>query len=140
MSRRPVPPSGSPPPVTATLPDGVVLDLRLLAGEISERHLRRHPEDVERYGELARDWCIHDNQHLLNWAALDAEGALSFPEQLAWLANVLGSRGYPLPHLADDLETAAQTARELVHSAHAERLAETLDAGAAFVRTLDSPA
>ena len=113
--------------MTATLPDGVVLDLRPLAGEISERHLRRHPEDMERYGELARDWCIHDNQHLLNWAALDAEGALSFPEQLAWLANVLGSRGYPLPHLADDLATAAQTARELVQSAHAGRLAGTLD-------------
>lgn len=140
MSRRPVPPSGMPPPVTATLPDGVVLQLRPLAGEISERHLRRHPEDVERYGDLARDWCVHDNQHLLNWAALDAQGALSFQEQLAWLANVLGSRGYPLSSLADDLETAAQTTRELVHSDHAERLAETLQAGAAFVRTLDAPA
>src|SRR5262249_9395712 len=131
---------GMPPPVTATLPDGVVLELRPLAREIADRHLRRHPEDSERYGELARDWGVHDAQHLVNWAALDMEGALSLQEQLAWLASVLGSRGYPLPNLADNLQTAAQTTRELVTSEHAGRLAQTLESGAAFVRDLDSPA
>jgi hypothetical protein len=115
------------PPATATLPDGVVLELDGLAGEITDRHLRCHPEDVERYGELARAWGIHDTQHLVNWAVLDATGALSFQEQVAWLASVLGSRGY----------TAAQTTRELVQSAHAGRVAGTLEAGAAFVRGLD---
>jgi hypothetical protein len=125
------------PPTSATLPDGTVLDLHGLACEISDRHLRRHPEDTERYGEVARDWCVHDNQHLLNWAALDATGALSFQEQLAWLANVLGSRGYPLPSLADNLETAAQVAREEIVSEHVARVAGTLEAGAAFVRGLD---
>jgi hypothetical protein len=128
------------PPVTATLRDGVVLKLPQLAAEITDRHLRRHPEDTERYGDLAREWGIHDNQHLLNWAVLDADGALSFQEQLAWLANVLGSRGYPLANLADNLETAAQVTRELVHSDHTAQVAGTLEAGAGFVRGLGSPA
>jgi hypothetical protein len=134
--RRVAPPSGMPPPTTATLPDGVVLKLRPLASEITDRHLSRHPEDIERYGDVARDWCIHDNQHLVNWAVLDARGALSFQEQLAWLANVLGSRGYPLANLADNLETAAQATRELVSSDHTTEVAGTLQAGAKFVRGL----
>jgi hypothetical protein len=124
------------PPVSARLPDGVVLDLRPLACEITDRHLHRHPEDTERYGAVARDWGIHDNQHLLNWAALDATDALSFQEQLAWLANVLASRGYPLANLADNLETAAQATRELVTSEHTAQLAGTLRDGAEFVRGL----
>lgn len=139
-ARRPAPPSGMAPPVRATLRDGVVLELRPLASEITDRHLRRHPEDTERYGDVARDWGIHDNQHLLNWAVLDADGALSFQEQLAWLANVLGSRGYPLANLADNLETAAQVIRELVTSDQIAQVAGTLEAGAEFVRRLGSPA
>jgi hypothetical protein len=94
------------PPVKATLPDGVVVDLGPLAREITDRHLRRHPEDTERYGDLAREWGVHDNQHLVNWAVLDVGGALSFEEQAAWLANVLGSRGYPLANLADNRSRA----------------------------------
>ena len=118
----------------------MVLELRPLACAISDRHLRRHPDDIERYGQVARDWCIHDNQHLLNWAVLDAADALAFQEQLAWLANVLGSRGYPLANLADDLETAAEVTRELVKSQHRAQLAGTLLDGARFIRGLSSPA
>jgi hypothetical protein len=128
------------PPPTATLPDGVVLELEPLAEEITDRHLRRHPEDVERYGDLARAWGVHDAQHVLSWAVLDADGALSFQEQIAWLANVLSSRGYPLANLVDNLDTAAQATRELVDSGHAARLAGTLEAGATLVRGLDAPA
>jgi hypothetical protein len=135
-ARRPAPPSGMAPPATATLPDGVVLDLQPLAREITDRHLRRHPEDIERYGDLARAWGVHDNQHLVNWAVLDADGAVSFQDQVAWLANVLGSRGYPLANLADNLDTAAQATRELIESDHTAQLAGTLEAGAGLVRSL----
>ena len=127
------------PPATATLPDGVLLELRPLACEITDRHLRRHPEDVERYGDVAREWGIHDNQHLVNWAVLDARGVLSFPEQLRWLANVLGSRGYPLANLADNLKTGAQVIRDQVTSDHMTQLAGTLEAGAELVGELDVP-
>ena len=127
------------PPATATLPDGVLLELRPLACEITDRHLRRHPEDVERYGDVAREWGIHDNQHLVNWAVLDARGVLCFPEQLRWLANVLGSRDYPLANLADNLKTGAQVIRDQVTSDHMPQLAGTLEAGAELVRELDAP-
>ncbi len=101
------PPSGGmAPPSTATLPDGTQLDLLPLAREITERHLARHPDELERYGEAVRAWCTHDNQHLLTWAALDLAGSVDLDAQLRWLAHVLTSRGYPLENLADDLRTA----------------------------------
>lgn len=128
------PPRGAPPPSTATLPEGVELALRPLAVEVTDEHLRRHPEDLERYGEPGRDWCTHDNQHLLHWAVLDLRGELSFTDQLAWLANVLDSRGYPLANLADNLEAAAGAVRRRVSGTDGEELAERLQGGAASLR------
>ena len=122
-----------PAPRHATLPDGQVLDLHGLATEISAEHLARHADDLARYGEVGRDWCVHDNQHLLNWAVLDVCGGLDFGPQVAWLAGVLGSRGYPLESLADDLRVAAQTVRRRVAGGHASRLAEVLERGIDFI-------
>lgn len=105
--RRVRPPSGGmAPPATATLPDGTQLDLLPLAREVAAEHLLRHPDELDRYGDAARAWCVHDNQHLLNWAALDLAGVVDFEAQLRWLANVLTSRGYPLENLVDDLRIA----------------------------------
>jgi hypothetical protein len=122
-----------PPPARATLPDGVVVDLHELAIEISSIHLAHHPEEVARYGAVGRDWCIHDNQHLLNWAVLDVCAAVDFGAQVAWLADVLGSRGYPLANLADDLRTASQVVRRRLRSAHADALGEVLANGIRFI-------
>ena len=113
-----------------------MLELRPLAREITDRHLLRHAEDLQRYGETGREWCTHDNQHLINWAVLAVRDALSFHEQLAWLANVLTSRGYPLTNLADNLETAAETTRQLIKSDHTAQLASALATGAQFIRGL----
>src|SRR5436309_15423291 len=121
------------PPARATLPDGVALDLHELATEISSIHLARHPEDLARYGAAGRDWCMHDNQHLLNWAVLDVCGGLDFGAQVTWLSGVLGSRGYPLASLADDLQLAAEVVRRRVESRHAHDLAAVLEGGVEFV-------
>ena len=126
-------PGGMAPPARATLPDGVVLDLHELAAEISSIHLARHPEDLVRYGAVGRDWCIHDNQHLLNWAVLDVCAAVDFGAHVAWLADVLVARGYPLANLADDLRTASQVVRRSLESAHADALAEVLANGTRFI-------
>ena len=92
------------PPTTARLPDGSAVELRPLAQRITEAHLSRHPEDVERYGaDLAREWGVHDNQHLLEWAI----GDIDLLQQVAWLGRVLGARGYPVANLADNLMTGA---------------------------------
>ena len=126
------PPSGGMAPPTATkLPDGSELDLVALARQIADAHLARHPDEVERYGEAVRAWCIHDNQHLLNWAAMDLAGAVDFDAQLGWLANVLTARGYPLDNLADDLRTAGAVLRRRPSSAARRALADRLVAAAA---------
>lgn len=127
------PPGGMSPPARATLRDGVVLDLHELATEISSIHLARHPEDLIRYGAVGRDWCIHDNQHLLNWAVLDVCGAVDFGAHVAWLADVLGARGYPLANLSDDLRTASQVVRRRLDSAYADALADVLANGTRFI-------
>jgi len=132
------PPSGGmAPPVSATLPDGTQLDLLPLARRIADEHLARHPEELERYGEAVRAWCVHDNQHLLGWAALDLAGAVDFDAQLRWLANVLTSRGYPLASLADDLRTAAAVLRRRPSSDARRALADRLRAAAEALATGD---
>lgn len=93
------------PPVAAELPDGTSVALVPLAQEICTRHLERHPEDAERYGyELAFDWCVHDQQHVLAWAVEDRDLA----GQIRWLAGVLDARGYPIPNLVDSILQGAE--------------------------------
>lgn len=110
--RRVHPPSGMEPPTRATLPDGRQVSLAPLVETIADRYFDVHPEEVERYGPVGREWCVHDNLHLLNWAVLDVRGDTSLVAQVAWLANVLGSRGFPLGSLRDDLHIAAAVLRE----------------------------
>ena len=124
------PAGGMAPPVTATLPDRTPLELRPLARTISEAHFARHPDDRERYGEAGMEWCIHDNQHLLNWAALDLAGLLDFDEQLRWLAGVLTSRGYPTEKLVDNVRTAAAVVSEHAGGESVQPLADRLAAAA----------
>ncbi len=94
------------------------------AEEIARRHLEAHPEDVERHGEHTHAWCVHDNQHILQWAS---DPHVDFDKEIRWLAGVLSARDYPLASLADNLETAAGVVPEF---------AERLLAGAAVVRSL----
>lgn len=97
-----------PPPVTAELPDGMLVELVPLAEQVCRRHLERHPEDVDRYGhELAYEWCVHDQQHTLAWAIEDRD----LKGQITWLANILRSRGYPVLNLVDCVEQAAEIVR-----------------------------
>lgn len=50
---------------------------------------------------------MHDNQYLINWAVIEANGYGGFERHLAWLADVLEARDFPLERLARDLEIAA---------------------------------
>lgn len=101
------PPGGMPPPTSALLGDGTELDLHALAVAVTEIHLQRHPEDSERYGELAWAWCVHDTQHLMAWGVAD----LDFVGQLSWLAGLLAARGYPVANLYDCVVTCARVLR-----------------------------
>jgi hypothetical protein len=132
MSRRVAPPSGMAPPATAIGPAGDELDLRALARAVCARYYEEFPDEDARYGDAGRRWCVHDNQHLLNWAALDVRGDVVLDEQVAWLARVLEAREFPLDRLARNLELGAAVARDEV--AQGDALAQRLDAAAAMVR------
>ena len=124
------PPSGAAPPVTATLRDGATLDLRELAQEICRRYRDEFPDEEGRYGDAGMAWCVHDNQHLLNWAVTEANGLGGFRPQLEWLAVVLEAREFPLDRLARNLELGAAVLEE-----HAvPPVAAILVDGASFVR------
>ena len=82
------PPGGMPPPRTAEL-DGVTIELTPLAEAVAERYFAEFPEDLERYGDAAMPWEIHDTLHTLNWAVLDVRGFTSLEKNMLWLAQVL---------------------------------------------------
>jgi len=127
MSRRPAPPSSSAPE-SARL-HGVPLDLVAPAREICRRYRLEFPDEEDRYGGAGMAWCVHDNQHILSWAAMAVEYGLGMERQLEWLADVLRNRDFPVARLARDLEIAADVIGD-------PALAERLRGGAGFVRGL----
>ena len=133
--RRTQPPGGWPPPDRATL-GGRAIELRPLCNAIADRYFERYPEDLQRYGDVAREWEIHDTQHLLNWAIGDVEGHVDLERQVGWLAGVLEARDFPLAHLAGNLELAADVAE--AELADARGLSDRLRAAAAHVRGRES--
>ncbi len=135
MSRRPAPPGGWPPPDRATLA-GRPVELAPLAADVAEMYFDAHPEDLERYGDVAREWEQHDTQHLLNWAIGDVEGHVDLIKQVSWLAGVLEARDFPLEHLASNLDIAATVVgAQLLAGAP---IASRLRAAAAHVRDTET--
>ena len=124
------PPSGQMPPATVQLASGEEVALPPFAEAACARHLAAHPEEVERYGEHTRTWCVHDLQWLALWAVQDADDqGVDLAAQVDWLARVLDARDYPLASLADGLAMLADELRGTLPDA-----ADLLDAGAAQVR------
>ena len=97
------PRGGMRPPQTVTTPSGCEIDLLAIARAVCRAYDGEFPDDRERYGRAGAEWCVHDNQHLLNWAGLSLRSELDFDHQLAWLARVLEARGFPLERLARNL-------------------------------------
>jgi hypothetical protein len=123
MSARTAPPSGWPPPARARLGDAQV-ELEPLARTIADRYFERFPEDLERYGDAARAWELHDTQHLLHWAIGDVGGSIEMRHHVEWLARVLAARDFPLEHLAVNLELAAGIAGSALGPEVAQRLTD----------------
>ena len=133
--RRLHPPSGYPAPTEAALGAGVTLQLLPLAQEICRRYRQEFPDEEEKYGDAGTAWCVHDNQHLLNWAAGEVGGFYKMNPEVAWLADVLEARGFPVDRLARDLDIAAEVVLRHVSGGHAERLATVLTGAAEHVRS-----
>ena len=127
MTRRP---GGSPPPTAVTLGERRI-ELAPLLEAIADRYFAEFPGDLERYGTVAREWELHDTAHCINWAALDVKGFASLDRNIAWLANVLRARDFPVEQLARNLELAADVcAGEL-----GEGVAARLRSAASLVRS-----
>ena len=129
------PPSGQPPPTEARLGEGPPLDLAALAREICRRYRNEFPDERERYGDAGHAWCVHDNQHLLNWAAGSVNGYVDLEREVGWLARVLEARDFPIDRLARNLEIGADVVREQIGGARGDELAAAMASGAAFVRS-----
>jgi hypothetical protein len=111
VSRRVAPPTGAAPPTTATL-GGRTVALLPLAETTADRYFEEFPGDVDRYGDAARAWEVHDTSYCLQWAMLDVEGFASLEREIRWLSGILGARGFPLEQLARNLELAADVVDE----------------------------
>jgi hypothetical protein len=115
--------------------DGETLDAYPLAEEISRRYHVEFPDEQKRYGDAGRAWCVHDNLYLLSWGAESVNGYDDMQREVAWLAGVLESRGFPLQRLARDLDIGADVVRELVQGVNGEQLSTIFEHAAAFVRS-----
>jgi hypothetical protein len=125
-------PSGWPPPTEARLGTATVA-LEPLAAATAERYFARFPEDLERYGDAARAWELHDTQHLLHWAIGDVGGSVDLQREVGWLVRVLAARDFPLEHLAANLELAADVVDDRLDDGAA--VAERLRVAAVSVRS-----
>jgi hypothetical protein len=133
----PDPPSGGegPPVLSAPLLGGEPLNLLVLATEICRRYREEFPDERGRYGEAGNAWCVHDNQHLLNWAVETVNGYFDIDHEIAWLANILEARQFPVDRLARGLDIGAHVTREAVPGIPGVQLYEVLTRSAAFVRS-----
>ena len=95
------------------------------------------PDERERYGDAGIAWCVHDNQHLLNWATESVNGELDIRQEVAWLATVLEARDFPTDRLARDLDIGADVVLGQVGGPGGRELAAVLTATAGFVRSGD---
>jgi hypothetical protein len=119
------------------LAGGDTLDLIVLATAICAQYRQEFPDERERYGDAGIAWCVHDNQHLLNWATESVNGKLDIRQEVAWLATVLESRDFPADRLARDLDIAADVVIGQVGEPGGRELAAVLTATAGFVRSGD---
>ncbi|MDP8907547.1 MAG: hypothetical protein M3N47_00195 [Chloroflexota bacterium] len=109
-----------------------------LASEICRRYLVAYPDDVQRYGDVATAWCIHDNQYLLFWAAESMNGYVNMKQEVAWLASVLEARHFPIDRLARNLDLGAAVVVDELNGTPGKRLAKVLTGAAEFVRSRDT--
>jgi hypothetical protein len=131
VRRRVAPPGGWPPPTEVSL-RGARVELTPLAEAVADRYFEEFPEDFERYGDAARAWEVHDTLHCLQWAVLDAERLADLGREIEWLARVLDARGFPLGHLARNLELSADVVEEGL-GATGREVAQRLRSAAAAV-------
>jgi hypothetical protein len=136
-TRRLLPPSGGDeaPRMSAPLLGGEPLDLIALATAICQQYRGEFPDERDRYGEAGIAWCVHDNQHLLNWAVETSNGYFDIKHEVAWLANILEARLFPIDRLARNLDIGAEVTQREVPGEPGQKLSGVLTTSGTFVRS-----
>jgi hypothetical protein len=124
--------------VQVVTPDGGAIDVRELAQDVCRRYRAEYPDEEHRYGPAGEAWCVHDNQHILQWALMDPRGLVVLREQVAWLAEVLDGRDFPLDRLRRDLQLCADVIQD-TREPWAPDIARRLRAATSAVRTGEGP-
>lgn len=124
-------PSGEKPPTSAISPRGRELDLVAVAKLTCSAYDAEFSDERARYGPAGMQWCLHDDQHLLNWAVMSLTYGTSFEEELAWLAGVLEHRAFPLERLVRDLELLSSALSTTYPDE--QEVAERIKQGAGFI-------
>jgi hypothetical protein len=123
------------PRLSSPLRGGEPIDLVAVATEICHRYRNEFPDEKERYGDAGNAWCVHDNQHMLNWAVETVNGYFDINQEVAWLANILDARQFPTDRLARNLDIGAEVVRETLTGEPGKQLSQVLIGSAAFIRT-----
>jgi hypothetical protein len=77
---------------------------------------------------------VHDNQHILRWAAVTLDDEAGFHKEIGWLARVLHARDFPLDRLHRNLGIAAEVVTERDLGEPGAQLAERLRSGLTAVQ------
>ena len=77
----------------------------VIAEQVTEEFLRRHPDWVERYGERARSAGIEDARFHVQFlsAAIEGDSPQAFRDYVRWTTGVLESRGMDRRFLEENL-------------------------------------
>lgn len=104
--------------------------------------LARHPEWLIRYGDLATTHGIADAAFHVEFlaGALETGEAAAFTDYVAWLLDVLQSRGIPAEAVVESLELVGQEALLVLDSATRVSLEGMLGAGISRARDGADPA
>ena len=100
------------------------------AESVTDTLLAEYPEILERYGERARAYGVHDSAYLIGWIvnAVEIYGAETLRRDVLWLRGVLAARGFPLGPFVRNFElvVAAASASGFASPADVERVTRDL--------------
>lgn len=108
-----------------------------IATQANETFLARHPEWLTKYGDAATTHGIADAAYHVEFlaGALETGEAAAFIDYVAWLLDVLQSRGIPAESVVESLELVGQEALQVLNGDTRTSLQGMLGAGVARART-----
>ena len=112
-----------------------------IATRANDVFLARHPDWVTRYGDVAASRGIADAVYHVEFlaGALETGETAAFTDYVAWLLDVLQSRGISAESVVESLELVGHEALEVLTGDTRASLESMLGAGVARARRTESP-